>query len=121
MERCAHCKGENAALYESGLLICLKCVALQEAKAKKDHSASVHEVLVRDLTEATLSAESAATEFSAVTSDIPSFIPPPDGAQRIRNVSHQLADARNAMMKAQHRLNEFLENGIVPEDLKRSG
>jgi hypothetical protein len=51
---------------------------------------------------------------------IPSFIPPPDGTQRIHNASHKLTEARNTMMKAHRRLNDFLERGTVPEDLKRS-
>ena len=60
-------------------------------------------------------------EFNAVTSDVPSFIPHPDGTQRIHNASHRLTEARNAMMKAHDRLNDYLERGTVPEDLKRSG
>jgi hypothetical protein len=120
MERCAYCKVEDTALYESGVPICLKCVALREAKPKKDYSASVHDVLVRELNEATFRAESATTEFNAISSDIPSFIPPPDGARRIHNASHKLTEAREAMMKAHRRLNEFIDRGIVPEDLKRS-
>jgi hypothetical protein len=120
MERCVYCKMEDTALYESGVPICLKCVARREAKSNKDRSASVHDILVGDLKEARLQAESAATEFNAVTSDIPSFIPPPDGAQRIHNASQKLTEARNAMMKAHRRLNDYLERGIVPEDLKRT-
>jgi hypothetical protein len=68
-----------------------------------------------------IQADSATLEFTAVTSDVPSFIPPPDGTQRIHNASRKLTEARNAMMKAHHRLNDFLECGTVPEDLKRSG
>ena len=45
----------------------------------------------------------------------------PDGVQRIRSVSHELTVARNEMIRAHNRLNEFLERGTVPEDLKRSG
>jgi hypothetical protein len=120
MEQCAYCKAEETALYQSGVPICLKCVALREAKSKKDHPASIHDILVRELTEAKLQAESATVEFNAVTSDIPSFIPHPDGTQRIHNASHQLTEARNAMMKAHHRLNDYLERGTVPEDLKRN-
>ena len=76
---------------------------------------------MRDLTEATLRAESATTEFNGVTSDIPSFIPHPDGTQRIHNASRKLTEARDEMMKAHRRFNDFLERGIVPEDLKRIG
>jgi hypothetical protein len=119
MERCAFCKVEDTALYESGVPICLKCVALREAKSKKDRRASVHDILVRELTEATLQAESATVEFNAVTGDVPSFIPHPDGTQRIHNASRALSVARAEMMKAHHRLNDFIERGVVPEDLKR--
>jgi hypothetical protein len=120
MERCAYCKGEETALYQNGVPICLKCVSVWEAKSKKDHPSSVHDALSQALTEATLQAESAITEFNAVTSDIPSFIPQPDGAQRIHNASRALSAARNEIMKAHRRLNDYLERGIVPEDLKRS-
>jgi len=118
MERCAFCKAEDTALYESGVPICLKCVAVREANAKKGRPANVHDALVRELAEATLRTESATEEFNAVTSEVPSFIPPPDGTQRIHDASHKLTEARKAMMKAHHRLNNFVEHGIVPEDLK---
>src|SRR4051812_995473 len=108
MERCALCQAEDTALYESGVPICLKCVSARGAKVKKDRPASVHDALVHDLTAATLQAESATVEFNAVTSDVPSFIPPPDGAQRIHNASRRLTEARNALMKAHRRLNDYL-------------
>jgi hypothetical protein len=63
MERCAFCKAEDTALYENGVPVCLKCVAAREAKAKKDRPASIHDVLVRDLAEGTLQAESATMEL----------------------------------------------------------
>lgn len=118
MERCAYCNAEDTLLYASGIPICLKCVTLREAKTKKDRPPNVHAILVRDLEEATLQTESATAKFNAVTRDVPSFIPPPDGTQRIHNASRQLTESRNAMIKALHRLNDFLERGIVPEDLK---
>jgi hypothetical protein len=114
MEPCAFCKVEETALYQNGVPICLKCADRREAKSK-----SVHELLARDLREAILLAESATTEFSAVTSDVPSFIPQPDGAQRIHNASRALSAARDEMMRAHKRLNNYLERGTVPEDLKR--
>ena len=82
---------------------------------------SAHAVLVRDLTDATLRVESATMQFNAVTSDIPSYIPQPDGTQRIHNASRALKAARDEMIAAHNRLNAFLERGIVPKDLKRSG
>ena len=121
MERCAFCKTEDTALYENGVPICLKCVAAREAKSKKDYPASIHDILVRELTDATLQSESATTEFNAITSDVPSFIPPPDGTQRIHNASRKLSEAREQMMRAHHRLNDYLVRGIVPDDLRSSG
>jgi hypothetical protein len=119
MERCAFCKVEETALYDSGVPICLKCVAAREAKAKKDRPPSVHDILVGELAQAQLDADSATAEFNAMTSDIPSFIPPPDGTRRIHNASNKLTDARKAIMKAHHRLNEFLESGMSFTDAVR--
>ena len=51
----------------------------------------------------------------------PSGTPHPDGVQRIHNASHKLTQARDEMMNAHNRMNDFIERGIVPEDLKRSG
>ena len=119
MERCARCKVEGTELYESGVPICLKCVALRGAKPQKDRSASIQDILIRDLADATLRAESATTEFNSITSDIPSSIPPPDGTQRIHNASRAMKVARDEKIMAHNRLNAFLERGIVPEDLKR--
>jgi len=68
--------------------------------------------------EAALRAESATREFNAITSDLPSFIPPPDGTQRIRNASHVLKAARDEMMMAHKRLDDFVKHGVVPDDLK---
>jgi hypothetical protein len=45
--------------------------------------------------------------------------PHPDGTQRIRNASNELTAEREAMMKAHNRLTDFLNTGIVPDDLKR--
>ena len=120
MAECAYCKTETQ-LYVGNVPVCLKCADDREPKPQKEDNATAHAALARCLMEATLQAESAAIEFKAITSDVPSFIPPPDGAQRIHNASLALQSARNEMMKAHHRLNDFLETGIVPEDLKRSG
>jgi hypothetical protein len=107
-------------LYESGVPVCPTCASLQQAKfEKKDDAALMHAALVRDLTNATLQTESAMIEFNAVTSDIPSFVPQPEGTRRIHNVSRALSAARDEMMRAHKRLNDFVEHGIVPEDLKQ--
>jgi hypothetical protein len=53
--------------------------------------------------------------------DIPSGLPQPDGAQRIQNAAHALAAARNEVMQAHSRLDEFLARGVVPGDLDPDG
>ena len=120
MAACAYC-GSDTELYNGGVPICLKCADLREANSKNDRAVDVRTVLARALTDATLRAESASVEFKAVTGDIPSFIPQPDGTQRIHNASRALSAARDEMIKAHKRLNDFLNTGIVPEDLDRSG
>jgi hypothetical protein len=77
--------------------------------------------LSHDLHEATKRAEASIETFAAVTSDIPNGIPHPDGVQRIHNASHEMTAGRDERVKAHNRLNEFLETGAVPDDLKRSG
>jgi hypothetical protein len=115
MERCAHCKAEDTDLYENGVPICLKCAELSPERRK------VRIALFHSLQEAVRRAEAATETFSAITSNIPSGVPHPDGVQRIHNVSRELKLARDEMMIAHNRLTAFLERGIVPEDLKRSG
>jgi hypothetical protein len=81
----------------------------------------VKTALLRDLQEATKRADEASDAFLAITTEIPSGIPHPDGTQNIHNASHKLTAAREAIMMAHTRLNDYLERGIVPNDLKRSG
>ena len=50
--------------------------------------------------------------------DIPSGLPHPDGSLRIQNAAHALAAARNEVMRAHSRLDEFLARGVVPGDLE---
>ena len=114
MARCAYCQTETE-LYEGPSPICVPCaetsMANRVARAK----------LLHDLDEATRRAEAAKDAFTAVTGSIPSGIPHPDGTRRIHNASHELNVARDEMMKAHNRLNDFLTTGIMPEDLKGSG
>ena len=77
----------------------------------------VHELLQQELKAATERAASASAAFLDVTSQVPSGLPHPDGTQRIRNISHELAFARSELMRAHSRMDEFLVRGIAPEDL----
>ena len=76
--------------------------------------------LLQDVIELTARNEQATEEFEAVTGQIPSGLPHPDGVQRIKNASNKLSTARNELMKAHRRLDEHFGGGIVPEDLKPS-
>jgi hypothetical protein len=115
MELCTFCKVEETMLYESGVPVCLKCSDPSPERRK------ARIALFRDMHESVRRAEAATDAFTAITSNIPSGMPHPDGVQRIHNASHALKLARDEMMMAHNRLNAFLETGIVPQDLKRSG
>ena len=121
MAQCTYCKAETQ-LYESGVPICFKCAAEREAKPKPPQTdREIRRILLQDVLEATSRSHEAGEEFEVVTGQVPSGLPHPDGAQRIRNASAKLSFARKSMMTAHTRLNDYLERGIMPEDLKRSG
>lgn len=81
----------------------------------------VRNQLQQELKDATERAATASAAFLAVTSQVPSGLPHPDGTQRIRNISHELAFARTELMRAHSRLDAFLVSGIAPEDLVSNG
>ena len=114
MARCAYCEAETE-LYDGGISICLAC------SAKQAQAQDIHSVLYQEVLAATERVNSATEEFSSTMGSIPSGLQHPDGTQRIRNTSNNLKVARQEMMRAYSRFNDFLNRGIVPEDLKRSG
>jgi hypothetical protein len=81
----------------------------------------VRDQLQQELKDASERAATASAAFLAVTSQVPSGLPHPDGTQRIRNISHELAFARTELMRAHSRLDAFLVSGIAPEDLVSDG
>ena len=113
MARCAYCKTETE-LYVGAVPICVRCADLSPDRR------AVRAKLVQDLHQATMRADAATVAFNATANDIPSALPHPDGIQRIRNASEEMDAARRDMMTAHSRLNDFIEHGIVPEDLKQS-
>jgi len=84
----------------------------------KDH---VRRILLLDVAEANARAEAAAAEFKAIMSSVPTGIPHPDGTQRIHQAAHNLSNAQKDMMQAHSRLDNFLRNGMIPEDLQSTG
>jgi penicillin V acylase-like amidase (Ntn superfamily) len=109
LARCAYCETETE-LYEGSTPICVPCA---ETSSKRFARAK----LFHDLHEATKRAEAATDAFALVSSQIPSGIPHPDDVQLIHNASHEMTAARDDLMRAHNRLNDFLDKGIVPDDL----
>ena len=121
MAECAFCKGETE-LYDSGVPVCVKCSEARDNKCKPPTpERQVLKVLNQDLQTATERAKVAAAAFDLVTSEIPSGIPHPDGTQRVHNASREATIAPMEMLRAHHRLSDFLNAGIVAEDLKQGG
>lgn len=120
MAECAYCKA-HTELHESGIPICPNCSEARSKRKPPTSSPEIRTALVNHIVEATARVSAANQEFSEIMSQFPSGLPHPDGIQRIKNASHRLDLARKEMMKAHSRLNDFIELGIVPEDLKRSG
>lgn len=121
MAACTFCKAETE-LYDSGVPVCVKCSG--EGGSQRKPPASEHQilnVLQQDLLAATERSKAATAAFDAVANEIPSALPRPDGTQRIHNASRKVTVARMEMLRAHHRLSDFLNAGIVPEDMRRSG
>ncbi len=113
MAQCSYC-GTETELRESNSPICVQCADLSPEKR------AVRARLFRDLHVAIKLAELANENF-ALAIKAPSDTPSPDGMQLIHNASRQLTVARMEMLRAHNRLNDFLNTGIVPDDLKLSG
>jgi hypothetical protein len=118
MAQCAYCKAETE-LYENGMPLCVLC-----AEAKPIHpqpsstELQVRLKLLQEVRQATDRVNAVSQSFSTIIKDIPSDVPHPDGALRITQASRELSTAREEMMKANRRLNDFLSRGVIPEDLK---
>jgi len=113
MASCAFCKSQEAQSYEYGVPICPDCVDI----GKSNRNTDIHSALVHALGEARLRVEAASREFKSLVENIPSGLPHPDGAQCIQNASRELTAARKSMGRAYDRLDVYLSQGIVPEDL----
>jgi hypothetical protein len=62
----------------------------------------------------------AATEkFDAIMRESPSALPHPDGVHRIHNAAKALSIARQEHVEAFVRLNAFVTEGIVPDNLRK--
>jgi hypothetical protein len=117
---CTYCKAETH-FYDLDIPVCVDCARRNAIGKPSNTDPDVRTTLVQELSEATARAESASETFNAVMGNVPSGIPHPDGVQRLHNASREMSNARQDLTKAHHRLNEFIERGTIPEDLKGSG
>src|SRR5438270_2754959 len=123
MAQCTHCKAETF-MYDRGVPICIQCSEDRESQVTRKPPVSSKQIqnrLVNDMVEATARVNLANQAFYEVMNQVPTGLPYPDGAQRIQNASRELDLARKQMQKAHTRLTEYMDRGIVPEELKRSG
>ncbi len=79
---------------------------------------TAHDRLRDELAKATAQAKIASDKFDAILQEVPSGLPHPDGTQRIHNASRQYSVARQDVMIAMQRLNNFVVHGVVPDDLE---
>ena len=89
---------------------------MKETGEATDHQ--IRRTLLQDVLELHARINEATRELEAVTGQIPSGLPHPDGVQRIKAASNRLAIARKKLVKAHRRLHDHFGRGIVPEDLK---
>ena len=120
MAECARCKAYTQ-LFENGVPICPKCTEERGPKRKPPNADQIRTALVNCIAQATARVSEANHKFSEAMGQFPSGLPHPDGVQRIKNASNELALARKEMMTAHKRFNDYVYRGIVSEDLKRSG
>lgn len=101
MADCVYCTAD-AQLVHGGVPICIACADRRESNRRAlEMDKRVRLTLIRELVDAHARTES----FS----------------EDQRNPTSELFAARKEMTKARSRLTDFLNGGIVPEDLKRNG
>jgi hypothetical protein len=119
MALCKYCRKETE-LHDGGSPVCVECSEAHDAKRKPPVSqSSIAAKLQWEVSSATERADAANAVFHALMRDSPSDMPHPDGSQRLHDASRELTAARQAMMEATLRLNDFLNHGTIPEDLTR--
>jgi hypothetical protein len=102
--------------------MCKECAGKPaSANGQLKTNREIRAALQREIQASTARAHAASEELGAIMGDIPSGLPHPDGSQRIQNAARSLAAARNEVMRAHSRLNEFLARGVVPADLEPGG
>ncbi len=112
MAKCTYCGDQG----------CANCTRQRGANHQPSRTElEIRSLLISEVIEATARNNAASQAFNLAIGQVPSGMDS-DGSQRIHDASRELAKARNEVMNAHTRLNNFLSRGIVPEALKvRSG
>ena len=121
MPICVFCESESQVVLD-GVPVCEECSSKPESeigKLKADRQ--IHAALYLEVLASTVRAHAASEALSAIMGDIPSGLPQPDGSQRIQNAAYALAAARNEVMQAHSRLDDFLSRGAYPVDFEPGG
>ena len=122
MATCARCKTEDTQLYVNSVPVCLRCADAPPGRHKPP--ATEQEIgasLLQSMLRAVSQNDEAARDFDHAVSQARTGEHHLNGGQRIKDASSRLSMAREEMMAAHNRLNNFVELGIVPDDLKRTG
>jgi hypothetical protein len=80
--------------------------------------ATIRVRLMDELRTARESSRLASEAFDAGTSGLPTGIPYPDSTASIHQLARENTVARQDVMIAVRRLNDYVMHGVVPEDLK---
>jgi hypothetical protein len=85
---------------------------------KPKNSDRIRLILVSRNAEAKAKVSAANKAFEEVLNRFPGGPAHPDGVRRIKNALRTLAAAREERMTARKQLDEYIQRGIVPNDLK---
>jgi hypothetical protein len=117
MTACVYCKSKTE-LHEGGVPVCSRCSEVRTKRRPPATEQDIRSALLQDVLELTARTNEATTEFESLMGQIPSALRPPEGAQRIKNASNKVSNAREELIKAHRRLDEYFRDEI---DLKQSG
>jgi hypothetical protein len=114
MAKCSRC-GRDTELWVNASPLCAACDSLANGLAKSER---VLQLLREEFALAKADLAAASERFEALTREVPSGVPHPDGSLRINNAARDLSQAREDLMKTAARLNSFIIHGIAPSDLE---
>jgi hypothetical protein len=118
---CAFCERQTEHTID-GVPLCEGCSGKPESEIEKlKTDRQIRAALQRKILACTARAHDASEELIAIMRDIPSGLPQPDGTLRIQNAARALAAARNEVMEAHSRFNEFLARGPGAADFEPDG